>query len=51
MIIALTFEKKQKTKGKVEELLAKNSTIREVSSRLDSTVASFEVVLNGRLHY
>ena len=49
--IALTFEKKQKSKGKVEELLAKNSTIREVSSRLDSAVASFEVVLNGRLHY
>ena len=51
MTIALTFEKKQKTKGKVEELLAKNSTIREVSSRLDSIVVSFEAVLNGRLHY
>ena len=50
-IIALTSEKKQKINGKVEELLTKTSTIREVSSLLGSIVASFEAVPNGRLHY
>ena len=51
MTIALTYEKKQQIKEKVEKLLAKSSAIREVSSLLGSTVASFEAVPNGRLHY
>ena len=38
MTIALTSEKKQKIWGKIEELLAKSSTIREVSSLLGSIV-------------
>ena len=50
MTIALTSEKKQKIKRKVEELLTKSSTIREVSSLLGSIVASFEAVPNGRLY-
>ena len=50
MTIALTSEKKQKIKGKVEELLTQRSTIREVSSLLGCIVASFQAVLNGRLH-
>ena len=51
MIIALTSEKKLKIKGKVKEFLTKSSTIREVHRLLDSIVASFEALLNGRLHY
>ena len=51
MTIALTYEKKQQIKEKVEKLLAKSSTIREVSSLLGSIVASFEAAPNGRLHY
>ena len=43
MTIALTSEKKQK--------LRKSSTVREVSSLLESIIASFEAVPNGRLHY
>ena len=50
MTITLTSEKKQKIKRKVEELLTKSSTIREVSSLLGSIVASFEAVPNGRLY-
>ena len=46
MTIALTYEKKQQIKEKVEKLLTKSSTIREVSSLLGSIVASFEAVLN-----
>ena len=49
--MTITSEKKQKIKRKVEELLIKSSTIREASSLLGSIVASFEAVLNGRLHY
>ena len=48
MTIAVTSEKKQKIKWKVEGLLSKSSTIREV---LGSIVVSFETVPNGRLHY
>ena len=51
MTIPVTSEKKQKIKGKIEQLLAKSSTKREVSSLLGSIVASFEAVPNGRLHY
>ena len=51
MSIALTSEKKQKIKEKVEELLTKSSRIREVSSLLGFIVASFEAVPNGRLNY
>ena len=51
MIIALTSEKKQKIKGKVEALLTKSSRINEVSSLLGCIVLSFEVVTNRRLHY
>ena len=51
MSIALTSEKKQKIKEKVEELLTKSSRIREVSSLLGFIVASFEAVSNGRLNY
>ena len=49
--IALTYEKKQLIKQKVEKLLTKSSTIREVSSLLGSMVASFEAVPNGRLYF
>ena len=49
--MTITSEKKQKIKRKIEELLIKSSTIREASSLLGSIVASFEAVLNGRLHY
>ena len=51
MTIALTYEKKQQIKEKVEKLLAKSSTIREVSSLLGSIVASFEAVPYEKLHY
>ena len=51
MIIALTCEKKQQIKKKVEKLLTKSSTIREVSSLLGSIVASFEAIPNEKLHY
>ena len=43
--------KKQKINRKVEELLTKSSTIREVSSLLGGIVASFEAVPNEKLHY
>ena len=49
-LVYFTSEKKQKLNGKVEELLTKSSTTREVSSLLGSIVASFEAVPNGRLH-
>ena len=51
MTTALTYEKKQQIKEKVEKLLTKSSTIREVSILLGSIVASFEAVPNGRPHY
>ena len=49
--VALTYEKKQQIEKKVEKILTKSSTIREISSLLGSIVASFEAVTNGRLHY
>ena len=51
MIIALTSEKKQKIKGKVEALLTKSSRINEVSSLLGCIVVCFEVGTNRKLHY
>ena len=45
--IVLTSKKKE-IKGKVEELLTKSCTLREVSSLLGSIVASFEAVPSGR---
>ena len=51
MTIALTSKKKQKIKGKVEKLVTKSSTIREVFNLLGGIVGYFEAVLNGRLHY
>ena len=44
-------KKKQKIKGKVEELRTRSNTVREVSSLLGCIVASFEAVPNVRLHY
>ena len=49
--MALTSEKKQKVKRKVEELLTKSSTIREISSLLGSITTSVKAVPNGRQHY